>query len=87
MFPAVGTDPWFYFVHSFVPVPTGPSRTAVAGTAEYGERFVAGIEDGRLWGVQFHPEKSAATGLALLSRFVEVAERSGSAVASTNSRV
>jgi glutamine amidotransferase len=75
MLPEGDTDPWFYFVHSFAPVPTGHSRDAVAGTAEYGERFVAAVEDGRLWGVQFHPEKSGASGLALLSRFVELAER------------
>jgi imidazole glycerol-phosphate synthase subunit HisH len=86
MFPVTGSDPWFYFVHSFAPVPTGESRNAVAGTAEYGERFVAAVEDGRLWGVQFHPEKSGTTGLGLLSRFVELAEHSGSEVAGTSSR-
>jgi glutamine amidotransferase len=86
MFPEAGTDPWFYFVHSFAPVPSGPSLAAVAGTAEYGERFVAAIERGRLWGVQFHPEKSGPTGLSLLARFVELAERSESGVAGVSNR-
>jgi imidazole glycerol-phosphate synthase subunit HisH len=87
MLPGSGTDPWFYFVHSFAPVPSGASRAAVAGTAEYGERFVAAVEAGTLWGVQFHPEKSGTTGLALLSRFVELAERSELGAAGTSSRV
>lgn len=69
-----GEDPWFYFVHSYAPVPSGASSSAVAGTAEYGERFVAAIETGQLWGVQFHPEKSGTAGLSLLARFVELAE-------------
>jgi imidazole glycerol-phosphate synthase subunit HisH len=86
MFPAVGSDPWFYFVHSYAPVPTGSSLPAVAGTAEYGERFVAAVEAGRLWGVQFHPEKSGTTGLGLLGRFVELVERTKSGVAGVSNR-
>jgi glutamine amidotransferase len=86
MFPLAGSDPWFYFVHSYVPVPTGPSLAAVAGTAEYGERFVAAVESGRLWGVQFHPEKSGPTGLALLARFVELAEQTVSGAAGVSNR-
>ena len=66
--------PWFYFVHSYVPVPVGPSLEAIAGTAEYGDVFVAAIESAYLWGVQFHPEKSGTAGLSLLARFVAMAE-------------
>ncbi len=86
MFPTAGHDPWFYFVHSYAPVPTGPSLAAVAGTAEYGERFVAAVERGRLWGVQFHPEKSGPTGLSLLARFVDLAERTESGAAGVGNR-
>jgi glutamine amidotransferase len=86
MFPAAGVEPWFYFVHSYAPVPTGSSRQAIAGTAEYGERFVAAVETGRLWGVQFHPEKSGTTGLALLGRFVELTERTASGVAGASNQ-
>jgi glutamine amidotransferase len=81
-----GADPWFYFVHSYAPVPAGASKAAIAGTAEYGDRFVAAVETGRLWGVQFHPEKSGVTGLALLSRFVELAERDDVGVTHLSSR-
>ena len=67
-------EAWFYFVHSFAPVPIGKSAEAVAGTAEYGERFAAAIETERVWGVQFHPEKSGAEGLSLLGRFVSLTD-------------
>jgi len=67
-------EAWFYFVHSFAPVPTGDSADAVAGTAEYGERFAAAVETERVWGVQFHPEKSGAEGLSLLGRFLALAD-------------
>lgn len=76
MLPDSEIDPWFYFVHSFAPVPTGASRDATVGTAEYGERFAAAIETERVWGVQFHPEKSGNEGLALLRRFVALTNAS-----------
>ena len=64
---ACGPDPWAYFVHSFAP-PVGPETTVVC---DYGGQVAAGAERGPLWGTQFHPEKSGATGLALLGAFVE----------------
>jgi glutamine amidotransferase len=72
MLPTGEVDPWFYFVHSYVPVPSGSSRDSTVGTAEYGDRFAAAIETEKVWGVQFHPEKSGDKGLALLRRFVEL---------------
>jgi len=59
----------FYFVHSFAPRP-GP--TELLGSAEYGERFACAAERGNVFGVQFHPEKSSAAGLRLLSNFAGV---------------
>lgn len=41
----------------------------VRGRAEYGERFPAAIRDGRVAGLQFHPEKSGPVGLRMLSSF------------------
>lgn len=58
----------FYFVHSFAVVPEG---SEVLGTARYGPEFVCAAEKGNVAGVQFHPEKSSAPGLRLLSNFVE----------------
>ena len=59
----------FYFVHSFAP---RPNPTELLGSAEYGERFACAAERGNVFGVQFHPEKSSAAGLRLLSNFAGV---------------
>lgn len=60
-------EPAFYFVHAYVPVCAEPGDRL--GTAVYGERFTCAVQRGALWGVQFHPEKSSAAGLALLASF------------------
>lgn len=60
-----------YHVHSFAARPD--DATAVAGTAFYGEEFVTAVASGRLFGVQFHPEKSSVHGLALLRNFARLA--------------
>ncbi len=59
----------FYFVHSFAP---RPADTDLLGSAAYGERFACAAEHGNVFGVQFHPEKSSAAGLRLLSNFAGV---------------
>jgi len=60
-------DPaWVYFVHSYA-----PERTAeTTSTCDYGGPVVATAERGRVWGTQFHPEKSGAVGLGILANFV-----------------
>jgi glutamine amidotransferase len=58
--------PWVYFVHSYAPT-VGEETVA---TCDYGGTVAAAVEQGPLAGVQFHPEKSGATGLRLLSNFV-----------------
>jgi glutamine amidotransferase len=62
----VGEQPWVYFVHSYAPE-VGPETVA---TCEYGGTAAAAAEAGAVWGTQFHPEKSGATGLAILANFV-----------------
>jgi glutamine amidotransferase len=71
LFAGLPERPWFYFVHSYAPVPEGDASGTVAGVADYGGPFAAAVETGRLAGVQFHPEKSGRDGLALLRGFVE----------------
>src|SRR5207237_731143 len=46
-----------YHVHSYSPRPTDPE--VIAGSATYGNEFTSAVEDGNLFGVQFHPEKSS----------------------------
>jgi imidazole glycerol-phosphate synthase subunit HisH len=66
----LGRRPWVYFVHSFAP-PVGAETAAVC---DYGGEVAALATRDALWGAQFHPEKSGATGLALLSNFVRAAQ-------------
>ena len=70
----------FYHVHSFVARPGRPED--VVGTSEYGERFTTIIDRDRIFGVQFHPEKSSRHGLDLLRNFVRVCAGTGAAPAS-----
>jgi glutamine amidotransferase len=61
-----------YYANTFVSEPENERR--VIGWSEYGEdRFAAGVRQDRVWGVQFHPEKSGASGLDLLGNFVALA--------------
>jgi glutamine amidotransferase len=58
----------FYFVHSYYPAPA--DAEVVAATADYGLTFTAAVARDNIFAVQFHPEKSQAAGLRLLSNFV-----------------
>jgi imidazole glycerol-phosphate synthase subunit HisH len=59
----------FYFVHSFTP---RPEPAELLGSAAYGARFACAAQRDNVFGVQFHPEKSSAAGLRLLSNFAGV---------------
>ncbi|HXE45770.1 MAG TPA: imidazole glycerol phosphate synthase subunit HisH [Conexibacter sp.] len=63
----------FYHVHSLAAHPADPDD--VLATVEYGERFVTAVARENVFGVQFHPEKSSAAGLRLLTSFSAVCER------------
>jgi glutamine amidotransferase len=66
----------FYFVHSFAP---RTREEDLLGSAEYGARFACAAERENVFGVQFHPEKSSAAGLRLLSNFAGVCAKSPAA--------
>ncbi|MFL5901279.1 MAG: imidazole glycerol phosphate synthase subunit HisH, partial [Solirubrobacterales bacterium] len=59
----------FYLVHSFAP---SPEQADLLGTAIYGASFACAAERDNVFGVQFHPEKSSAAGLRLLSNFAGI---------------
>ncbi len=75
MFAGLPRNPWVYFVHSYAPErvasPAGDGDSVIA-TCDYGGEVVAAVGRDSLWATQFHPEKSSATGLALLANFVRV---------------
>lgn len=64
----LGNTPHVYFVHSYAFQTKGDAK--IAATTDYGGEITAAIAQDNLFGTQFHPEKSQATGLKLLSNFV-----------------
>jgi glutamine amidotransferase len=58
---------YFYFVHSYRPVPSNPKD--VVGHTDYGGRFASAVAHGLVFAAQFHPEKSQAAGKRLLDAF------------------
>jgi imidazole glycerol-phosphate synthase subunit HisH len=61
--------PHVYFVHSYHAAPADPA--VVALECDYGGAFCAAVRKDNLFACQFHPEKSQAIGLAILTNFVE----------------
>ncbi|MDA8016599.1 MAG: imidazole glycerol phosphate synthase subunit HisH [Thermoanaerobaculia bacterium] len=62
----------FYFVHSYAPYDV--PETVRLAEAVHGGAFVAVAGRGRVYGTQFHPEKSGPNGLRLLRNFLDLAE-------------
>jgi len=63
----VPQNSWFYFVHSYYPVPEDDSVSAVKTT--YGFEFTAAVAKDNIFASQFHPEKSSTLGLKILQNF------------------
>ncbi len=59
-----------YFANSFVCRPADESRVVAWSTHEW-DRFPAAVRLGNVVGVQFHPEKSSAAGVAFIRSFIE----------------
>jgi glutamine amidotransferase len=64
----IADDAWFYFVHSYYAAPDDDAHTA--GNTDYGARFTSAVARDNIFATQFHPEKSAAQGLALYRNFL-----------------
>ena len=58
-----------YFVHSYY---ARGCEDSLAAVTEYGIPITAAVEQGNIFGCQFHPEKSGNVGLSILRRFCEV---------------
>lgn len=67
-------DERFYFVHSYGvrewELVAGPLAAPLVTWAEYGDRFIAAVENGPLIATQFHPEKSGEAGIQLLRNWL-----------------
>jgi glutamine amidotransferase len=68
LFSGLGSGMHAYFVHSYHFVPEHPQHRLAE--VDYGGPVVAAIGRDNLVGLQFHPEKSQAVGLALLANFL-----------------
>ena len=64
----VSTGSFVYFTHSY----RAPVVDETVAVTNYGEDFTAAAEKDNIMGVQFHPEKSGATGPRILHNFVEL---------------
>jgi glutamine amidotransferase len=64
----VPDESYFYFVHSFYARPSDARHSA--GLTDYGASFTAALARDNIFATQFHPEKSAAHGLALYRNFL-----------------
>ena len=68
LFNRISNDNYFYFVHSYHVNPE--DNGSILTTTDYGMEFVSGIEQGNVYAVQFHPEKSSRLGLRLIENFL-----------------
>jgi len=64
----IDDNSWFYFVHSYYAQPEVAADTI--GETDYGAPFCCAVARDNIFATQFHPEKSAATGLNLYKNFV-----------------
>lgn len=72
LFRGVPDGTYFYHTHSYACHPA--DEALVTSTTEHGVRFASSVWDGsRVFGVQFHPEKSSAAGQLVMSNFVSIA--------------
>ena len=69
LFRGVPDGAHMYYANSFALTPADPAD--IVATSDHGGPFTAAVAKGNVAGVQFHPEKSQAAGLALLANFLE----------------
>lgn len=70
LFNGISDNSNVYFVHSYYVKPDDPA--VVVATCSYGVEFCAAVRKDNVMAVQFHPEKSQATGLMMLKNFAEM---------------
>lgn len=72
IFKYINPQDYVYFVHSFY---AKASQNYILATSEYGFNVTAVVKNKNVYGMQFHPEKSGETGIALLKAFCEMGDK------------
>ena len=70
LFTNIEDNGYFYFVHSYYCDPL--DTEIITGKTDYQKKFCSSFENKKLFGVQFHPEKSGKNGLQLLKNFTNI---------------
>ena len=71
LFQGMGSEPKFYFVHSYHLHCNDPAD--ISSITHYGYEFPSSIKHDNIYGVQFHPEKSHKFGIKVFKNFLELA--------------
>lgn len=72
LFAGIPQGEYFYFTHSYI----APKSTATIATTTHAVTFPSAVQVGdRVFGVQFHPEKSSTAGAQLLKNFVDLVDK------------
>jgi glutamine amidotransferase len=64
----LGSEPYAYFVHSYA----APLSEVTLASTDHGGPFAAVVRHRNFFGMQFHPERSAAVGARLLRNFLSL---------------
>ena len=71
LFKGIPDKTCFYFVHSYHLKPDKHGKKFITSECHHGTNFASSLQKEHIFGVQFHPEKSQAAGLKMLSNFID----------------
>jgi len=70
IFKNIDNNSHMYFVHSYEFIPS--DKNVISSTTDYSTNIVCSVEKEKLFGTQFHPEKSDKTGLKIIQNFINL---------------
>ena len=70
IFKDIENNSHMYFVHSYEFIPN--NKEVISATSDYSSNIVCSVEQGNVFGTQFHPEKSDSIGLKIIDNFINL---------------
>ena len=70
IFQNIENNSHMYFVHSYEFIPN--DKNVISATTDYSSNIVCSVENGNIFGTQFHPEKSDKIGLKIIDNFINL---------------